>query len=61
VEKEVGPGLTRRAREILFEGLHDEDILGLPKKEMDQLILLGEPIVFRIGSATVRGSFKMKG
>jgi hypothetical protein len=30
-------------REVLFEGLRDEQILNLPKEEVDQLILLGEP------------------
>jgi hypothetical protein len=32
-------------REVLFEGLSHEEILNLPKEEVDQLILLGEPIV----------------
>jgi hypothetical protein len=45
-------------REVLFEGLRDEQILNLPKEEVDQLILLGEPIVFRVGSAILLGSFK---
>jgi len=47
-------------REVLFEGLRDEDILNLPKEEVEQLILLGEPLVFRIGSATLLGSFKVE-
>lgn len=46
-------------REVLFEGLREEDILNLPKEEVEQLILLGEPIVFRVGSATLLGSFKI--
>jgi hypothetical protein len=45
-------------REVLFEGLRDEQILNLPKEEVDQLILLGEPIVFRVGSAILLGSFR---
>lgn len=55
METEVGPKL--KPREILFEGLRDEEILSLAKEELDQLIFLGQPIVFRVGSATVLGSF----
>jgi hypothetical protein len=46
-------------REVLFEGLREEEILNLPKETVERLILLGEPIVFRIGSATLLGSFKV--
>jgi hypothetical protein len=34
-------------REVLFEGLREEEILEFPKETVEQLILLGEPIVFR--------------
>ena len=47
-------------REVRFEGLSEEEILRLPSEEFDQLILLGEPLVFRIGSATILGSFKLE-
>lgn len=46
-------------REVLFEGLRGEDVLNPPKAEVEQLILLGEPIIFRIGTATLLGSFKV--
>jgi len=46
-------------REVLFEGMREEDILSLSEEEVQHLILLGEPIVFRIGSATLLGSFKV--
>lgn len=46
-------------REVLFEGLREEEILDLPKETVEQLILLGEPIVFRVGSAMLLGSFKV--
>lgn len=46
-------------REVLFEGLREEEILNLPREIVEQLILLGEPLVFRIGSAVVLGSFKI--
>ena len=45
--------------EVLFEGLRDDEILLLPRQIVEQLILLGEPIVFRAGSATILGSFKI--
>ena len=41
--------------EVLFEGLREEEILDLPKETVEQLILLGEPIVFRVGSAMLLG------
>jgi len=44
-------------REVLFEGLREEEILELPKETVEQLILLGEPIVFRGGSAMLLGYF----
>jgi hypothetical protein len=46
-------------REVLFEGLTDDEILKMPPEEVQDLILLGEPLVFRVGSATVLGSFKI--
>ncbi len=46
------------AREITFEGLTAQEILNLPPRDIEQLILIGEPLVFRIGSATILGSFK---
>ena len=47
------------AREVLFEGLSEEEILNLPQEELQNLILLGEPLVFRAGSAVLLGSFKI--
>lgn len=48
-------------RRILFEGLTEAEILQLPSKEIESLILLGEPLVFRVGSATILGSFRITG
>jgi hypothetical protein len=48
-----------RGREVLFEGLQEDEILNLPKETVEQLILLGEPLVFRVGSAVILGSFKV--
>ncbi|HEX2329905.1 MAG TPA: hypothetical protein VHN74_14350 [Candidatus Angelobacter sp.] len=47
-------------KEILFEGLTQDQILKLPPEEIQELVLLGEPIVFRIGSAKLFGSFKVE-
>jgi hypothetical protein len=46
-------------REVRFEGLREDEILELPKETVEQLILLGEPIVFRVGSAILLGSFSI--
>jgi hypothetical protein len=45
-------------REITSEGLTEQEILGLSLGEVDVLILIGAPIVFRAGSATILGSFR---
>jgi hypothetical protein len=47
-------------REVLFEGLREDEILNLPKEAVEQLVLFGEPLVFRAGSAVVLGSFKIE-
>jgi hypothetical protein len=46
-------------REIKFEGLTEEEILNLPKNEIEDIILIGRPLVFRAGSATILGSFRL--
>ena len=46
-------------REVLFEGLSEQEILNLPSEELENLVLLGEPLVFRAGSAVLLGSFKV--
>jgi hypothetical protein len=47
-------------REIRFEGLTEEQILNLPKDHLEALILMGEPLVFRAGSAMILGSFRLR-
>lgn len=46
-------------REVLFEGFSEKEILALPHEHVEKLILLGEPLVFRAGSAEILGSFKI--
>jgi len=47
-------------REVLFEGLSEKEILNLPQDHVEKLILLGEPLVIRAGSAEILGSFKIE-
>jgi hypothetical protein len=47
-------------REVLFEGFSEEEILNLPKETIEQMVLIGEPIVFRVGSAVILGSLKVE-
>jgi len=47
------------SREVRFEGLAEAEILNLPKDHVEALILIGEPLVFRAGSAVILGSFKL--
>lgn len=46
-------------REVLFEGLTEQEILTLPEDDVKKMILLGEPLVFRAGSAVLLGSFRI--
>ena len=46
-------------REVLFEGLSEQEILALPREHVEKLILFGELLVFRAGSAELLGSFKI--
>ncbi|MGA8742125.1 MAG: hypothetical protein WB561_13155 [Terracidiphilus sp.] len=48
-----------KKHEVLLEGLSEGEILQLPIREIDELILIGEPIVFRAGSASILGSFSV--
>jgi len=47
-------------REVLFEGFREDEILSLPQEHLEKLILLGEPLVFRAGSAELLGSFRIE-
>ncbi len=47
-------------RKLLFEGFTEDELLGLPSETLEGLILTGEPLVFRAGSATILGSFRVR-
>ena len=45
-------------RKVLIEGCSIDEILGLSNEQLDQFVFCGEPIVFRVGSAEILGSFE---
>ena len=47
--------------EILFEGYTENEILALPREQVEAMILTGRPVVFRAGSATILGEFRVDG
>lgn len=51
----------RERKEILFDGFSDQEILSLPAEQIEALVLNGPPMVFRAGSATVLGEFRLDG
>ena len=47
-------------RQINIEGYSPDEILNLPDEQLGALVLSGEPIVFRAGTAEILGEFKVK-
>src|ERR1022692_4041894 len=47
--------------EVLFEGYTEDELLALPREQIQAMILTGEPVVFRAGSATILGEFRVEG
>jgi hypothetical protein len=47
-------------KQINIEGYLPDEILNLPDEQLDGLVLAGEPLVFRAGSAEILGEFKVK-
>jgi hypothetical protein len=48
-------------RQIRFEGFTEDDLLAVPEEHLRALVLTGEPLVFRVGSATILGEFQIHG
>jgi hypothetical protein len=48
-------------KRIEIEGYTAEEILRLPDEQLDALVLSGEPLVFRAGTAEILGEFRIKG
>ncbi len=47
-------------KQIEIEGLSPDEILNLPDEEIESIVFVGKPIVFRAGSAEILGEFKVK-
>ena len=47
--------------EVLFEGYTEDELLALPKEQIEAMILTGQPVIFRAGSATILGEFRVEG
>ena len=47
--------------DVLFEGYTEDELLALPSEQIQAMILTGEPVVFRAGSATILGEFRVEG
>jgi hypothetical protein len=45
-------------RKILFEGFSAEKLLSLPDEELDAWAFTGEPLAFRVGSASILGELR---
>jgi hypothetical protein len=48
-------------RVITIEGLTPDQILSLPREDLDAYIVTGEPLIFRAGSAEILGRFWVEG
>ena len=46
-------------KEIIIEGYTPEEILALPNEQLDALVLSGEALVFRAGTAQILGEFRV--
>ena len=50
----------RVRQNVLFEGFTPEEILALADDEIEAWAIVGQPLAFRIGSATVLGEFRLE-
>jgi hypothetical protein len=47
-------------KQINIEGYTPEEIINLPDEQLDALVLAGEPLVFRAGTAEILGEFQIR-
>lgn len=47
--------------QILIEGYTPEEVLSLPPEQIEALVLTGEPLAFKVGSAEILGEFRIEG
>lgn len=45
---------------ISVEGYSPDEILSLPDEQIESFVFVGEPIIFKIGSAEILGEFKIE-
>jgi hypothetical protein len=55
-----GVGSMSSRSEVLFEGYTEDQILRLPKEQVEAMILTGETVVFRAGTAEILGEFRVE-
>ena len=46
---------------ILIDGLTLDEVLALPRGDIDELVFVGEPIVVRVGTSELLGQFEVVG
>lgn len=49
-----------KTKSISIEGYTTEEILALSDDQLEDFIFVGEPIVFKVGTAEILGEFKIK-
>lgn len=52
---------TQERRPVTLNGLTPDEVLALPDDVLDALVLCGEPLVFRVGTADILGRFWVAG
>jgi hypothetical protein len=46
-------------RSVTIEGYTANEILALPDEQLDVFVFVGEPMLFRVGTATILGEFRI--
>lgn len=46
-------------RSVTIEGYTADEILALPDEQLDAFVFVGEPLLFRAGTATILGEFRI--
>jgi hypothetical protein len=46
-------------RSVTIEGYTADEILALPDEQLDTFVFVGEPLLFRAGTATILGEFRI--
>jgi hypothetical protein len=46
-------------RSVTIEGYTADEILALPEEQLDAFVFVGEPLLFRAGTATILGEFRI--